>query len=77
MTNDDMQLVREYAARQSESAFATLVSRDTNLVYSGGVAHGKFLELCIGTGFGTAVFLPYQAAQTILHAARALHNIPL
>ena len=34
MTNDDMRLVREYAARQSESAFATLVSRHTNLVYS-------------------------------------------
>jgi len=34
MTNDDMQLVREYAARQSESAFAALVSRHTNLVYS-------------------------------------------
>jgi hypothetical protein len=30
MTNDDMQLVREYAARQSESAFATLVSRRPN-----------------------------------------------
>ena len=34
MTNDDMQLVREYAAHQSESAFAALVSRHTNLVYS-------------------------------------------
>jgi RNA polymerase sigma factor (sigma-70 family) len=34
MTTDDMQLVREYAARQSESAFAALVSRHTNLVYS-------------------------------------------
>ena len=34
MTTDDMRLVREYAARQSESAFATLVSRHTNLVYS-------------------------------------------
>jgi RNA polymerase sigma factor (sigma-70 family) len=34
MTNDDMRLVQEYAAHQSESAFATLVSRHTNLVYS-------------------------------------------
>lgn len=34
MMQDDMQLVREYAARQSEPAFATLVSRYVNLVYS-------------------------------------------
>jgi len=34
MTNDDMRLVREYAAHQSESAFAALVSRHTSLVYS-------------------------------------------
>ena len=31
---DDMALVREYAARNSEEAFATLVSRHVNLVYS-------------------------------------------
>jgi RNA polymerase sigma factor (sigma-70 family) len=34
MANDDMELVRQYAASQSESAFETLVSRYTNLVYS-------------------------------------------
>ncbi len=32
--NDDMKLVREYAARQSEQAFETLVSRNVGLVHS-------------------------------------------
>jgi len=34
MPTDDMVLVRQYAADQSESAFATLVSRHAGLVYS-------------------------------------------
>jgi RNA polymerase sigma factor (sigma-70 family) len=34
MTTDDMELLRDYAMRQSEEAFATLVSRYVNLVYS-------------------------------------------
>ncbi len=34
MMTDDMELVREYARRRSEDAFATLVSRHINLVYS-------------------------------------------
>jgi len=34
MIDDDMQLVREYVARQSEEAFTTLVARYVNLVYS-------------------------------------------
>jgi uncharacterized protein (TIGR03435 family) len=34
MSNDDLQLVGEYAANQSEKAFATLVERHTNFVYS-------------------------------------------
>jgi RNA polymerase sigma factor (sigma-70 family) len=37
MTNDDMELVRAYATRQSEQAFETLVSRHVNLVYSAAV----------------------------------------
>jgi RNA polymerase sigma factor (sigma-70 family) len=34
MTTDDMRLVREYAAGQSEQAFETLVARHAGLVYS-------------------------------------------
>lgn len=34
MMTDDMELVRDYAAHGTESSFATLVSRYTNLVYS-------------------------------------------
>ncbi|MGD0251880.1 MAG: sigma-70 family RNA polymerase sigma factor [Verrucomicrobiota bacterium] len=34
MTNDDLELVRQYAVNQSESVFATLVARHVNLVYS-------------------------------------------
>jgi len=35
--NDDMELLRNYALRQSEQAFETLVSRYVNLVYSAAV----------------------------------------
>src|SRR5262249_4827173 len=34
MTTDDIELLREYASTGSESAFGTIVSRYTNLVYS-------------------------------------------
>src|ERR1700733_7251544 len=34
MTTDDMALLREYVQRNSEEAFAALVSRHINLVYS-------------------------------------------
>jgi DNA-directed RNA polymerase specialized sigma24 family protein len=34
MVNDDMVLVRDYAAGQAEKAFVTFVARHINLVYS-------------------------------------------
>src|SRR5262245_939449 len=34
MMDDDLSLLREYARRNSEEAFATLVNRHVNLVYS-------------------------------------------
>ena len=37
MTTDDMELLREYALHNSEEAFASLVSRHVNLVYSVGL----------------------------------------
>jgi RNA polymerase sigma factor (sigma-70 family) len=40
MMTDDMELVREYARCKSEEAFAILVSRHVNLVYSVALRHG-------------------------------------
>jgi RNA polymerase sigma factor (sigma-70 family) len=45
MTTDDMQLVREYAADQSERAFETLASRHTDLVYSAALRQVRDLQL--------------------------------
>ena len=43
--NDDMALVREYAASQSERAFETLVARHVNLVYSAALRQARHPHL--------------------------------
>ena len=43
--NDDMALVREYAASQSEQVFETLVSRHVNLVYSAALRQARDAQL--------------------------------
>jgi RNA polymerase sigma factor (sigma-70 family) len=45
MMNDDMALVREFAASQSERAFETLVSRHVNLVYSAALRQTRDADL--------------------------------
>jgi RNA polymerase sigma factor (sigma-70 family) len=45
MMNDDMTLVREYAASQSEQAFESLVARHVNLVYSAALRQARDADL--------------------------------
>jgi len=45
MTTDDMRLLQEYALGRSEAAFATLVSRHINLVYSAALRQTRDSQL--------------------------------
>jgi len=55
MTNDDMELVREYARDRSEEAFDTLVSRHVDLVYS--VALRQFHDAHLAEEVTQAAFI--------------------
>jgi RNA polymerase sigma factor (sigma-70 family) len=55
MTADDMELVREYARSNSEAAFATLVERHINLVYS--VALRRAADTHLAQEITQAVFI--------------------
>jgi RNA polymerase sigma factor (sigma-70 family) len=88
MTNDDMALVREYAATQSEPAFAELVGRHLDLVYSAAlrqvgdphlaqdVAQSVFIILARKAWtLGESTILPAWLYRTTRHAA-AMHSRP-
>ncbi len=62
MTTDDMALVRQYAAHQSESAFAALVSRHTNLVYSTSLRLVRDPQLAEEVAQATFIILAQKAA---------------
>ncbi|MGD0412653.1 MAG: TIGR03435 family protein [Verrucomicrobiota bacterium] len=55
MTTDDMELVRQYARDHSEEAFAALVSRHVNLVYS--VALHQLRDVSLAEEVTQAVFV--------------------
>jgi uncharacterized protein (TIGR03435 family) len=70
MTTDDMELVRQYAAHQSESAFAALVSRHAGLVYSASLRRVRDPQLAEESTQAVFIILARKAGS--LHARTIL-----
>jgi len=81
MMTEDMDLVREYARHNSEEAFATIVSRHLNLVYSVALRHVQDVHLAEEVTQAAFIILARKAEslgpQTILPGwlCRATHYI--